>query len=241
MLQYADLYVDKTHKEVEEMPSLDILFGAGKQEKLLFQHFAQMGSLIKDAGSTFRKLTEDLSNARVYANQLHEIEHRGDTVAERIAEVLEHSSFLPLDHDDIEDLRKLGDDTIDAAWHASNFVGRVYKFTDPSEADPELREIGAIIADLYEETGNLFENLKTLKRVKNLIQIVKRFHDKENLTDALRDAVSERRFAAARADSSQSALWAAWEKVYDELEMASDVCVDITDILKTFQRKYWSW
>lgn len=226
-----------------KMLSLGILFGAEKQEKLLFGYFSQMGSLIKEAGSTFRKLTEDLRNAEVYAGQLHEIEHQGDVIVERIVEILEHSSFLPLDHDDIEKLRKLGDDTIDAAWHASNFIGKVYGLSDPSEADPELREIGVIIAELYETTGNLFLNLKTLRRVKNLIQIVKLFHDQENRADALRDTVSKRRFAAAKADwyPYQTTLWVAWEKVYDELEKASDICVDIIDILKSFQRKYWGW
>lgn len=225
------------------MPKLDILFGAGKQEKLLLEHFSQMAACIEQAGDTFLKLTEDIPHGQMYARQIHDIEHRGDETVRQIFEILERSSFLLLDHEDIEKLAVLADSAIDAIWHAANLIGNVYELNDPTQTDQELHEFAVIINELYNETGRLFKNLRNLKRVKNMAEIIKMFHDQENHTDTLRYALLKIHHAAAAKDETprQTVLWISWGEVYRYLEKAGDICVDITDILKSFQRKYWRW
>ena len=223
------------------MGKINIMFGGKGREEALLQNFSELGTLIRRTGETFGELTRDTANAKVHAVLIREIEHQADKKVARIFEILDQTSFFSsLDHEDFEKLAKLGDSTIDAIWHASNLIANDYELTD---GDAEFLEVGVIVVGMYQTLEMLFENLTNLNKVKTLQQTIRTFHEQENRTDELRDSVSKTRFATAKNSASvrHLLLWVAWEKVFAHIEDATDLCVDITDVLSGLRRKYWKW
>ena len=223
----------------------------GKDEQF-YKDFNQFGKYVAEAARIFLALAQDFPRAKDHAATLHQIEHDCDLLKEKMHRFLDNNTFLPLEHDDIEELLAHADTVVDLLWGAANRIVNIHELNDP---DPELPEIAKIIVDMTEETRNLFVNLKDvkgeaspaaiLKRLFgtgkaeiNLVEIVTKFHRQENVTDDLRDLVAKRRSQAAKIDSSQERLRATWSEVIQHLEHATDCCVDITDVLKKFSRKY---
>ncbi len=221
-------------------------------DEQLYKDFKQFGEYVAEAAKTFLALAQDLPGAKDHAETLGKIEHDCDLLKERVHRFLDNNTFLPLEHDDIEELLAHADTVVDLLWGAANRIANIHALDDP---DPELPEIARIIVDMAEETQNLFANLKNisgeaspvaiLKRLFrkekaeiNLAEIVTRFHREENRTDDLRDIVAKRRSQAAKIDPSKERLRATWSEVIQHLEHATDRCVDITDVLKKFNRKY---
>jgi uncharacterized protein Yka (UPF0111/DUF47 family) len=218
------------------MGKLSALFSGN--EKQLFAYFREFGELIEQAGTEFMMLVEDFANAKTHAETLREIEHNDfyDNNKNTIEEFLDNNTFLPFDHDDIEKLIGHGDDVIDLLWGAADRIANVYdELTDP---DPELLEMSKIISSMTQTTKQLFVVLKNIKHEKKLSEIVTRFHNEENHADELRNIIAKRRYQATRKNPYLESLRNAWGDIIQHLEHATDVCVDITDVLKTFNKKY---
>ena len=212
---------------------LAALFGA--RDKILFQYFEEMGGNIAASAETFLELSKNLENPRVYADHLRELEHQNDEVKAKIHIILTETSFLQFDHDDIEKLAGSADDIIDLLWGAADRIANRFMLTD---ADAELTEISKILLTMCKDVKYLLCSLKNFKLVKNIFEITTTFHNKENKTDDLRAAVSARRYRAAKEKPENTHLFFVWNEVFQHLEHAADKCVDITDVLNKFPRKY---
>lgn len=204
-------------------------------EKQLFEHFHRLGEHIEQAGTEFMMLTKDFANAKTHAETLRGIEHEADGIAKALFDFLDDNTFLVFDHEDIKKLIEHGDSVVDLLWGAANRIAKVYELTDP---DPELLEMSKIIASMTQTTKELLAALKNIKREKKLKEIITRFHYEENRADELRDIIAKRRYQAAREDSRLEPLRNAWGEVVQHLEHATDKCVDIIDVLSTFNNKY---
>jgi hypothetical protein len=213
------------------MGKLDALFGGKERE--LFARFSLMGNLIAQAGEAFQTLAKDLPNAKLHAKRLHEIEHTADDTVAQIFSLLNTTSHFSLEHEDIATLTQRSDDVIDHIWGAAKRVVR-HNLNDP---DPELLEAVSVIISMTQEIADLFKNLKNPKRGKNLQKLIDRFHTEESRADEFKDEVSRRRYESADTPEKVK-LWIAWEKVFDHLESATDHCVDITDVIGHFSKKY---
>lgn len=221
-------------------------------DQQLYEDFSQLGDYILGAAETFLALAQDLRDSQIHAATLHQIEHDCDKLAEKIHRFLDNNTFLPFEHEDIEELLSSADSVVDLLWGAANRIANIYELDNP---DPELEEIAEIIVGMAEETRNLFTNLKNIKGEASLVVIIKRLlggknpeinlaeivtrlHGEENRTDELRDLIAKRRFRAAKKDPAQEPIRDAWSEVIQHLEHATDRCVDVTDVLKKFSRKY---
>ena len=213
------------------MSKLDALFGG--RERDLFAKFSEMGTLIAQAGETFQALSKDLQKAQDHAKRLHEIEHACDDIVAKIFGLLQTTSHFSLEHEDIATLARTGDDVVDLIWGAANRIVR-HQLTD---ADKELLETAAVIAYMTREIGELFKNLKKNKGGKYLQTLIERFHKEENRADEFKHEISRRRYEVADT-VEKTKLWIAWEKVFEHLESATDRCVDITDVIGHFSKKY---
>lgn len=213
------------------MGKLDALFGG--REKELFARFSEIGTLIAQAGEVFQTLAKDLPHANEHAKRLREIEHACDNIAASVFALLGTTSHFSLDHEDIATLTQRSDDVVDLIWGAANRIIR-HKLDDP---DPELLETATIIANMTREIANLFKNLKNPKRGRDLWELISRFHAEENRADELKYEVSRRRYETANSIETLK-RWIVWEEVFKHLESATDRCVDITDVIGHFSKKY---
>lgn len=218
------------------MGKLDFVLGLRKKEKRLFELYRELGNCVEEAGQAFLVLADDFANAELHALRIHDIEHDADLLKEKVHEILNEVTFLPIDHEDLEQLVGCADDIIDLLWGAADRIANRYHLNDP---DPEFPEMAQILAKMTQDVKQLFMNLKNVKHMKNITdQIVVPFHQQENRTDDIRGIVSARRYERARRDPAATIVFNAWEGVIQHLEHAADKCVDISDILNSFQRKY---
>lgn len=206
------------------------------KEKKLFELYDELGNCVELASQGFLALINDFSNTKFHAAYLHGVEHNGDQIKTEIHEILNGVTFLPIDHDDLEKLSICADDVVDLLWGAADRIANRYHLTDP---DPELMEMAEVLAKMTPVVKKLFANLKNVKRMKNLKdQVVVPFHQQESRTDEIRGIISGRRYQQARSDPASTALFNAWGEVVQHLEHAADKCVDISDVLNSFRRKY---
>lgn len=216
------------------MGKLETLFGG--KERTLFELYDQLGLHVERAGQTFLSLANDFASAKDHAEQLRSIEHNADQIVAKIHEILDDVTFLSIDHEDLVKLAGNADDVIDDLRGAAGRIANNYQLKDP---DPELAEMAEILSEMTQKIGGLLKNLRKVKRMRDLKdRIVVPFHQQENRTDDIRDIISMRRYEAAKKDPLTIDLWIAWGEVVQHLEHAADRCVDISDILNSFQRKY---
>ena len=209
----------------------------GKKEEL-FVSIEKMGSRIAEAGLVFEALVQNLEQAKLHADRMHEIEHAADSVLKYIFEkVLPAMSQLPfgLEHNEVSIIIRGGDSIIDALWQASNKIGRIYQLADK---DPELEEAAQLLVEATKGIRDLFTNFKRFDRQRNMPQVRESLHRIESRADELKDAVVARRYAQAHKDPRCVLLFIAWKEVYDSLEIATDICEDIIDLFCDFHQKY---
>jgi uncharacterized protein Yka (UPF0111/DUF47 family) len=212
---------------------LEALF-KGK-ERALFTDFAQFGNSLELAGLTFLNLTRDLTHGEGHATELHDIEHRCDELAQNLHAILDDTTFLPFEHEDLAELITHADDIVDLLWGAANRIANLYHLKNP---DPELTQMAEIIAAMTNDIKTLFLNLKHIKRLKNFKEnVIDPFRAKEGRGDELRDIISMRWYEAAIKNPATTALKDAWAEVFQHLEHATDKGIDITDVLNRFRRQ----
>lgn len=213
---------------------IELLF-KGKEGKL-FELYGQLGHHVEWAGQTFLNLANDFADAKNHAEQLRSIEHNADQIVAKIHEILDDVTFLSIDHEDLVKLAGNADDVIDDLWGAAGRIANNYQLKDP---DPELAEMAQILCKMTQKTRELFENLKKVKRMRDLKgRVIVPFHQQENRTDDIRGIISKRRYQYARNEPGATIFYIVWGEVVQHLEHAADRCVDISDILNSFQRKY---
>ncbi|MBI3335754.1 MAG: DUF47 family protein [Candidatus Portnoybacteria bacterium] len=215
------------------MGKLETLF-RGK-ERALFEGFSQFGNSLELAGLTFLNLTRDLERGEDHAARLHDIEHTCDEVAQNLHAILDDTTFLPFEHEDLAKLINHADDIVDLLWGAANRIANLYRLKNP---DPELVQIAEIIAAMTSDIKTLFINLKRIKRLKNFKEtVIDPFRAKEGRGDELRDAISMRWYEAAIKNPAITPLKDAWAEVFQHLEHSTDKGVDITDVLNRLRRQ----
>ena len=210
----------------------------GRKEELLFTNIEKMGNHIAEAGLIFEALVKNLGQAELHANRMHETEHAADKVLKYIFEkVLPAMSQLPfgLEHTEVSCIVRSGDSIIDNLWQASNKIGRVYKLPNK---DPELEEAAQLLMEATGGIRDLFTNFKHFDRQRNMPQIRESLHRIESRADELKDAVEARWYAQACKEAEYVPQFVAWKDVYGSLEIATDICKHIIDLLCDFHQKY---
>ena len=209
----------------------------GKKEEL-FARIEEMGNHIAEAGVVFATLVQDLEQAKIHANRMHDIEHAADNVVKDIfTSILPKMSQLPfgLEHNEVTTIIRSGDSIVDALWQASNKIGLIYQLKDK---DPELEEVAQLLVEATKDIQDLFTNFKRFDRQQNLQKVRQSIHGIESRADELKDAVIRGRYMQAGQNPTYIPLFIAWKEVYDSLETATDICEDIIDLFCDFHQKY---
>ncbi|MFY9458044.1 MAG: DUF47 family protein [Candidatus Spechtbacterales bacterium] len=218
------------------MGKLEFLFKGQKgQEDKLFELIGQLGLTVEWAGQAFLNLVNYFGNAESEAERLRSIEHNADQIVAKIHEILDDITFLSIDHEDLIKLVGHADDIIDDLQGAADRIAN-YHLKDP---DPELTEMAEILSEMTQKTRGLLQNLKKVKRMRDFKdRVVVPFHQQENRTDAIRNVISRRRCQCALNEPGATILYITWGEVVQHLEHVADRCVDISDTLASFRRKY---
>lgn len=158
---------------------------------------------------------------------LKNLEHEGDDIVHQIYERLCQTFITPFDHEDIAKLASNYDDVID---HIYAVVNRLYLY-DIAKPTRELKKFAKLI---LEQVKRINKAMKVLKKVdKKIIEnSCIEVHRLENTADQLLNQSVASLFLS---DDLKEII--KFKEIYGLLEIATDKCEDVSDVLRNILMK----
>jgi hypothetical protein len=204
-----------------------------KEEQFFDLFEQQAANALQGARSLHRMLEQytTLDSAYVASKEIHELEHHGDDLVAECVARLNKSFITPFDREDIYALTRALDDVLD--WVDSSAERMVIlKIEKPT---PFAIELSRLVIRGAEEIANGVHLLRNLRDAEPLLRLCNRINKLENDADqVLREALG-----SLFADHQVAPLEVIkWKDVYENLEMATDKCQEVANILHTVLAKY---
>jgi hypothetical protein len=158
------------------------------------------------------------------AAAINELEHQGDSITHEIIALL-HSTFVtPFDREDIAYLAHTLDDVTDLI-HAAADDMVIYKINEFTDRAKELAETIVQAATTIERAMPLLEKRSEIKNVLRHCVEINRY---ENEADRIYRAAMGELFDRPMEVTDIIK----WREIYEHLEMATDRCEDVADVLE---------
>lgn len=188
----------------------------------------QSANLLKAAESLLG-LVNNYENIEEKGNFIKELEHNGDIIARNIFSTLEKTFITPLDREDISLLAASIDNILDSTDGAADrFV--LFKIKKPTQYMINMTNIIQLSAN------NVHQLITKLRKIKDTTEIIahcRNIGQYENDVDHIyRKAIAE------LFESTDPIEIMKMKEVYDALEKATDMCVDVSDIIENIVLKY---
>lgn len=184
--------------------------------------FTEVTSNIEQAARALAALFHDYRDISARAQQIKEFEHKGDLLTHEIITKLNQTFITPFDREDIHSLTtKLDDvlDLIDAV--ASRLV--IYNADTLRPGAPELADI------IVRATGQIHAAVGKLERPNGILEHCIEINSLENEGDVAVRAAIARLFKEER----DPVELMKWKEILEVLEIATDKCEDVANILET--------
>jgi predicted phosphate transport protein (TIGR00153 family) len=165
------------------------------------------------------------------SKKIHDVEHEGDELVHRLMERLNKSFITPLDREDIYELTSRLDDILDYVDAVAKRLV-TFKIAAPTHHAVEL---GRIILRGAEETAIGVALLRDLSKAAEILKQCEKINQLENDADqVMRDALNDLFNGSAR-DPLEVIKW---KDIYEHLELATDKCEDVANIVESVLVKY---
>ena len=204
-----------------------------REEKFFDLFEQQAANNLKGAHLLLKLLEQYSSPDAVYlaSKEIHDVEHMGDELVHEAQARLNRSFITPFDREDIYALTCRLDDVMD-------FVDAVAKRLTNLRIDAPTRhavEFSRIIVRSSEEVYKGVQLLRNMKQPEALMRQCIVINQLENEADqVMKEALTEL-FSPERPDPLYVIKW---KDIYEHLEVATDKCEDVANVLETVLVKY---
>jgi len=193
------------------------------QEKHFFAMLDQQADVVLEGAVALLDMTKDYRDVAHKRDRLKEIEHRGDDLVHTIAEELNKTFVTPIDHDDMSKLTSRLDDILDYIEAAAH---RMWAY-DVKTVPPEMVSLVECVLGSVKEVNHAVKDLKNFKRKNEILQHCIEINRWENVGD---DITHE---AVANLFKGKDVIeLIKLKEIYEQLEMATDKCEDVADVIK---------
>ncbi len=204
------------------------------REAVFFELFEQQAANVLKGADLLRQRLETyggLDSAYTTSKEIHDLEHIGDELVAECLVRLNKTFITPFDREDIFALTRALDEVID--WIDSSAERIV--ILQISHLTPMVTELARIIHRSSEEIEQAVKLLRKLSDPEPVMRSCRRIVQLENDADqVLREAMRE-----LFADSQMPPLEVIkLKELYENLEMATDVCQDVANIIHTIIAKH---
>ena len=155
------------------------------------------------------------------ADEIKEVEHKCDVLTHEIIQRLNRTFVTPLDREDIHALARSLDDVMDAIDASATLV-RLYRLERVRDGARELAQI------ITACTREIRPALKQLEQNKGFITHAIEINRLENEADRVHQQAVSQLFD----DERDPILVMKWKETLDFLEMATDRCEDVANVLE---------
>ncbi len=212
------------------------MFGAKEKDKEFFRAFADHAKLCVDASRKLVELFEKPSRAAGIAEDIKQLENKGDNITHETVKRLHETWITPLDRHDIHELITSLDDVLDMIEAVAE---RVHLF-ELSTARPLAKELAEVLVKCCESIAKAATHLPAVsKSAKEMLEISVEVNRLENEADGLyRKALGELFNPKEAADAAYVLDVMKWREVYDYLENATDACEDVANVIEGIVLEY---
>ncbi len=189
---------------------------------------AQAAVVVKGANLLARCILDrgDPAEFREASERIHEVEQDGDELVHQLVGKLNKTFLTPLDREDIYELCVRMDDILDCVDAVAKRLV-IFRITEATHYAAEFAKILECSASEVEAGVRL---LRDLRRQDEILRQCARINQLENEADqVMRDALS-RLFNGEPRDALEIIKW---KDVYEHLELATDKCEDVADVIQT--------
>jgi hypothetical protein len=193
------------------------------QEKHFFAMLDQQADVVLEGAEALLDMTKDFTDVAQKRDRIKDIEHRGDDLVHTIAEELNKTFVTPIDHDDMSKLTSRLDDVLDYIEAAAH---RMWAYQVKS-VPPEMVRLAECVLGSTREVNHAVKDLKNFKRKNEILQHCIEINRWENVGD---DITHE---AVANLFKGKDVIeLIKLKEIYEHLEMATDKCEDVADVIK---------
>jgi predicted phosphate transport protein (TIGR00153 family) len=195
------------------------------KEYSFFDFFEQHASQCVEGARLLLQMLRDVQKAETLAKEIKEVEHAGDRITHHTLETLHKTFITPIDRDEIHRLISGLDDILDFTEAVSERVA-LYEI---AEVTPEAQALGEVLLHATEQVQEAVRGLRRLQYPMEMLQICVEIHRLENEGDALLRKAMARLF---KERSSDPIYVIKWKELYELLEVATDACEDVANIIE---------
>ncbi len=190
----------------------------------------QSGAALRAAREIF-DLCGDFSNAPALIGKIKDIEVSADKITHDLIGRTDSRFITPYDKEDLHRLSVTLDDLTDFVEAAA---ARIVIYHIPA-ARPDFQQMVGGIVKAMEATHAAVCELRCLKNHSNIQQMIITIHSAEEQGDVLYRKALESLFGEPGINPLDVIKW---KELYDRIEMTSDRCQDVADMLETIAVKY---
>lgn len=202
------------------------------QEAKFFDLFDEEIKNVHYGAKFFKEYLEnyvDYVDLKRKAEELHEIEHKGDQLTYEIIGMLNKTFITPFDREDIYQIARALDDILD---HIEGTLDKMYlyKIGEPTE---EAKRLAGIVVEATGKLITLINGLRNIKQVDSTTFFVE-IKRLENEGDKVYRMALAKLF-----DGECSPLDVIkWKETYEHLETATDLCLQVAKLIEGVIVKY---
>jgi predicted phosphate transport protein (TIGR00153 family) len=189
------------------------------------KHFDLAAENALKGARAFSELMRDYTDVEFKVQQIKAIEHEGDRITHATIDELNRTFITPIDREDIVELISRLDDILDIIDGAATRI-QTYRI---AEVTPQLKGISEQLIRPIEVVQEALCLLGDMKNSKKILECCVEINRLENEADALYRAAVGELFDTEKDPIKVIKL----KEIYDILELASDRCEDVANIIET--------
>jgi predicted phosphate transport protein (TIGR00153 family) len=195
------------------------------QETNFFDFFEQHSKLSIEACQELHAIALNPAELVGRVNRIKDIEHLADDVTHKCIDALHRTFITPIDRADIHRLMKRLDDIVDSTDSTASRM-MLYELVD---LRPELKQFTEVLIKATTEIDGAIRNLRHLKKGEAAIdKCCRAIYEAENAGDQILRAALARLFK----EEKETALVIKWKDIFERLEVATDRCEDVANIVQ---------
>lgn len=196
-----------------------------KEEKF-YEIFTESATNIHNAAKHLKLMLEKRTDFDRYAREIKEMEHIGDKLTHEIINRLNKTFVTPFDREDIHSLSQRMDDVIDLIYAAANQVV-VFRIVKYGENALRLAQI------IVEATEEMLKGVSLLNRIDKVYPHCIEINRLENEGDL----ILNQGFTKIFENSPDPIEVIKLKDFYQNLELATDRCEDVANVLEAIYVK----
>lgn len=193
------------------------------QDKHFFDLLEKQADIVLEGANALLDMTRNFTRIAEKRDHIKDIEHRGDDVVHTIAQELNKTFVTPIDHDDMSELASKLDDVLDFIEAASH---RMWSYEIRS-VPPDMVRLAEVILSSTKEVNHAVKDLRQLTSHTDILTHCIEINRLENVADDVTHTAVAGLFKGYDVIDIIKL-----KEIYEYMEMATDKCEDVADIIK---------